>query len=163
MANLMAFDQTEFFYGFDGQHFMDSVGYIYVPTHCFERTCLLHFYFHGCLTGREFNDTRHLVNSGYLELAEANDLIIVAPQAIGSQENMIGCWDTYGLTGKLYATQRGAQVTVVRNILVRILGENNQIDAQTKHSISGALHSSQRNNNEFSKNYNNFAVFAGYQ
>lgn len=51
---------------------------------------------------REFNGTRHLLNSGYLELAEVNDLIIVAPQAIGNHENQIGCWDTYGLTGRHY-------------------------------------------------------------
>jgi poly(3-hydroxybutyrate) depolymerase len=52
---------------------------------------------------REFNGTDHIVNSGYLELAEANNLIVVFPQANSSlPENAIGCWDTYGLTGELY-------------------------------------------------------------
>ncbi|ODM94288.1 Long-chain fatty acid transport protein 6 [Orchesella cincta] len=126
--NFLRFDQTEFFYGIEGNgdHFMDTIGYIYVPRQCYQRRCFLHLYFHGCLTGREFNGTRHLVNSGYLELAEANDLIVLAPQAVGTGpggENEIGCWDTYGLTGPNYvATQLGAQVTVVRNILTRILG-----------------------------------------
>lgn len=35
-------------------------------------------------------------------MADANNLIVVAPQAVGSVENQIGCWDTYGLTGPLY-------------------------------------------------------------
>ncbi|ODM94289.1 hypothetical protein Ocin01_12393 [Orchesella cincta] len=129
LRNLMEFDQTEFFYGIEGngEHFMDTVGYIFVPQQCYQRRCFLHLYFHGCLTGREFNGTSHLVNSGYLELAEANDLILVAPQALGTGaggQNEIGCWDTYGLTGPNYATQRGAQVTVVRNMLARIMGED---------------------------------------
>jgi poly(3-hydroxybutyrate) depolymerase len=81
---------------------MDSQGYIYVPRHCHRQRCYLHFYFHGCLNGREFNGTDHIVNSGYLDVAEANNLIIVFPQAISSMENMVGCWDTYGLTSGLY-------------------------------------------------------------
>lgn len=51
----------------------------------------------------EYNGTSHLINSGYLEVAQANDLIIVAPQALASlPENAIGCWDTYGIGGRLY-------------------------------------------------------------
>ncbi|CAL8109987.1 unnamed protein product [Orchesella dallaii] len=139
--NLLEFDQTEFFYGIEGngEHFMDSIGYIYVPNQCYQRKCFLHMYFHGCLTGREFNGTSHFANSGYLELAEANDLIVVAPQAVGTGpggENEIGCWDTYGLTGPNYATQRGAQVTVVRNMLARLVGEDSNRQRRTSAVIS---------------------------
>ena len=52
LSRLLPFDQTEFFYGFAGPHFMDTIGYIYVPRQCQRNTCYLHFYFHGCLTGR---------------------------------------------------------------------------------------------------------------
>jgi len=52
---------------------------------------------------REFNGTDHVVNSGFLELAEVNNLIVVFPQVLSNPpENRIGCWDTYGLTGQLY-------------------------------------------------------------
>lgn len=50
---------------------------------------------------REFVSENHIRNSGYLELAELNRIIMVFPQASNIEpENMIGCWDTYGLTGK---------------------------------------------------------------
>jgi len=96
---------------------------------------LLHFYFHGCLTGREFNGTDHIANSGYLEVAEANNMIVVFPQAWSSMENSIGCWDTYGLTSSLYATQQGAQVSVVRNMLSRILGMDNEVEREAEPNI----------------------------
>lgn len=49
---LLTFDQTEFFYGYNGPEYMDSKGFIYVPRHCHRQRCYLHFYFHGCLSGR---------------------------------------------------------------------------------------------------------------
>lgn len=125
---LLAFDQTEFFYGLDSSNArtdMDTVGYLYIPKACQENVeCFLHFYFHGCSAGRQFVGAEHITNSGYLEVAEANGIIMVFPQAQSSLENDIGCWDTYGFTGPLYATKRGAQVTVIRNMLARILKED---------------------------------------
>ncbi|XP_035716524.1 uncharacterized protein LOC110860759 [Folsomia candida] len=119
---LIQFDQTEFFENV-GRHDMDTVGYLYVPKVCKhnEIPCLLHFYFHGCSTGREFVGPGHVVRSGFLEVAEANGIIVVFPQAISSRENNIGCWDTFGVTGPLYATQQGGQVAVVKKMLDRIL------------------------------------------
>ncbi|XP_035715716.1 uncharacterized protein LOC110859858 [Folsomia candida] len=133
---LLTFDQTEFFYGYNGPEYMDSKGFIYVPRHCHRQRCYLHFYFHGCLSGREFNGTDHIVNSGFLEVAEANNLIVVFPQAWSSMpENMIGCWDTYGLTSSLYATRQGPQITVIRNMLSRLLGMDNEVPDVPDHAV----------------------------
>lgn len=64
-----------------------------------------------CLFIREFNGTDHIVNSGFLEVAEANNLIVVFPQAWSSMpENMIGCWDTYGLTSSLYGNRKTSDI-----------------------------------------------------
>jgi hypothetical protein len=52
LNQLLTFDQTEFFYGYDGPAFMDTEGYLYIPRQCQRQKCFLHFYFHGCLTGR---------------------------------------------------------------------------------------------------------------
>ncbi|CAG7662111.1 unnamed protein product [Allacma fusca] len=106
LQRLREFDQTEFLYGFTGRHDMDTVGYYYVPSRCEYIKCLLHFYFHGCLTGREFNGTSHIVNSGYLEVAELSNIIMVFPQAVSSEGNEIGCWDTYGFTGLQYGNKK---------------------------------------------------------
>ncbi|CAL8074274.1 unnamed protein product [Orchesella dallaii] len=124
---LLTFDQSEFFYGASSTRYdMDSVGYLYVPRICGSNQvdCLIHFYFHGCSVGRQFTGEDHIRNSGYLEVAETNGIIMVFPQAIASAENDIGCWDSYGFTGSLYATQRGSQVTAVRNMISRILRED---------------------------------------
>lgn len=52
-GNVTLFDQTEFTQGL-ADHNIDDMGYYYVPTKCRSGTeqCYLHFYFHGCLTGR---------------------------------------------------------------------------------------------------------------
>jgi len=120
---LQEFDQSEFFDPLERAD-MDETGFVYIPTICKsgEVQCLLHFYFHGCWTGRRFVSNTHIVNSGYLEVAEANGIIMVFPQAYDSAENRIGCWDTFGFTGRLFATQRGAQVKVVKRMLDRITG-----------------------------------------
>lgn len=52
---------------------------------------------------RQFEGTKHIENSGFLEVAEASEIILIFPQASRSEpENDIGCWDTYGISGPLY-------------------------------------------------------------
>jgi len=127
-GNLSTFDQTEFTKDLQ-THNMDEVGYYYVPPQCQANNttsggmpCFLHFYFHGCLTGREFNGPRHIENSGLLELADRKNIVMIFPQAKSSlPENRIGCWDTFGLSGKYYATQQGPQVTAMKRMLDRVL------------------------------------------
>ncbi|XP_021953463.1 uncharacterized protein LOC110850338 [Folsomia candida] len=126
LNKLLEFDQTDF-YGEDDdkRNDMDSVGYFYIPRVCYGNKveCLLHIYFHGCMTGREFVGPYHILNSGFLQVAEMNGIIMIFPQAVSSKENMIGCWDTFGVTGELYATREGAQVSVVKNMLDKILSK----------------------------------------
>jgi len=109
---------------------MDEIGFIYIPKRCrngkFE--CLLHFYFHGCGTGRRFVNNTHILNSGYLKVAEANGIIMVFPQDYDSAQNRGGCWDTFGLGGRWIATQKGPQVKVIKRMLDRISGVSNNDD-----------------------------------
>ncbi|CAG7660790.1 unnamed protein product [Allacma fusca] len=136
---LQTFNQREFF--IPERHDMDDVGFVYVPKACKlsnpgrdrpgfggsrPAECYLHFYFHGCFSGRDFLGMNHTVNSGFLQVAEANNIIMVFPQSVKSPENDIGCWDTYGFTGKDFATRKGAQVQVVHKMLQRVLGNDIQ-------------------------------------
>jgi len=44
-------------------------------------------------------DDIYVKKTGYLEVAEANDIIVVFPQAIAISEGQVnpgGCWDTWG-------------------------------------------------------------------
>ncbi|XP_035715215.1 uncharacterized protein LOC110859407 isoform X2 [Folsomia candida] len=123
MQQLKMFDQREFVTGLKNPQ-LDMVGYYFVPTTCERRRCLLHIYFHGCLTGRQFEGTKHIEQSGFLEIAEASDMILIFPQAVMSEpQNDIGCWDTFGISGELYATKRGDQITAVKRMVDRALGK----------------------------------------
>jgi len=126
LRTLQTFDQTQFTKGIPNAQ-LDTAGYFYVPARCAKGVfrCPLNFYFHGCLTGREFNSTDHIVNSGFLETADLNDVITIFPQARAtSPENEMGCWDTIGISGPLYATQKGDQVKAVKLMIDTILGKS---------------------------------------
>ncbi|CAL8080416.1 unnamed protein product [Orchesella dallaii] len=121
-GNVSEFNQTEFTKDLV-DHNMDEIGYYYLPQQCKQSNtpCFLHFYFHGCFVGREFNGPAHIENSGLLEMAERKGIIMIFPQAKSSPKNKIGCWDTFGVAGKYYATQQGPQVSAMKRMLDKIL------------------------------------------
>ena len=41
-------------------------------------------------------------HTGYNEVGELNNIIIIYPQATAIIENPLGCWDWYGYIDKLY-------------------------------------------------------------
>ncbi|ELU01779.1 hypothetical protein CAPTEDRAFT_107773, partial [Capitella teleta] len=76
---------------------MDTEGYAYIPSGCNEiGECKLHVVFHGCLQGRYLIDDEYARNTGYNEVAELNNIIMLYPQATRSMSNMNGCWDWWG-------------------------------------------------------------------
>jgi hypothetical protein len=108
--NLLEFSQREYF-----TTYMDKIGYVYVPRGCrcqldprmttasSSTICSVHVVFHGCKQGREFVDTKFVINSGYNEIAEVNNIIILYPQIHTDMIlNPKGCWDWWGYTGPDY-------------------------------------------------------------
>ncbi len=51
VQQLKMFDQREFVQNLNNPQ-LDAGGYYFVPKACEKRKCLLHIYFHGCMTGR---------------------------------------------------------------------------------------------------------------
>ncbi|KAF0980507.1 hypothetical protein FDP41_013721 [Naegleria fowleri] len=100
----------------------DDYGYIYIPNGCKSgAACRVHVVFHGCLQGRAFVNDVYAQHAGYLEHAEANNIIFVFPQVKGSSGNSNGCWDWFGYTNtQLYATKQGEQMNAVRNMLANL-------------------------------------------
>jgi len=50
----------------------------------------------------------HITCSGYLDVAAANNIIMLFPQAVirySSPYSLLGCWDYVGYTGPLYGMQ----------------------------------------------------------
>jgi len=87
---------------------MDEIGFLYVPTYCETERCNLHVAFHGCRQYRKALGTTFAENSGYLEWAASNNLLILFPQASPSDLNPFGCWDFWGYTGEDFLSKTGA-------------------------------------------------------
>jgi len=80
------FDQTEFTTDFENSG-LGPIGFIYTPNNCLSGNspnCKLHLAFHGCSQSREYINTDYAQNTGYLEWAAANDLIILFPQTVSN-------------------------------------------------------------------------------
>ncbi|CAC5416591.1 unnamed protein product [Mytilus coruscus] len=64
--------------------------------------CKLHIALHGCKMGRYYIDEVYVKHTGYNEIGELNNIIILYPQAVPNSKNADGCWDMYGFTGPNY-------------------------------------------------------------
>ena len=103
-------------------------GWLFVPTACRDGSgtgCRLHVVFHGCKQGASFVGDAFVRRSGYLEVAEANRIVLLFPQIEKSFQplNAYGCWDWWGYEGEDYATRNGRQVRAVRAMVADLLGE----------------------------------------
>lgn len=119
------FDQVEFFYiSPPSASSMDDVGYVYVPSGCMSgaNVCRLHVALHGCDQGRYEIGDEYARNTGYNEVGELNNIIILYPQAENSLNNPLGCWDWWGYTVFIYATKEGNQPLAISRMIDRVAG-----------------------------------------
>ncbi|KAH3739752.1 uncharacterized protein LOC127851632 [Dreissena polymorpha] len=124
-GQLMAFSQSDFFYvSTPGMYSMDDTGYIYVPSGCVNKrtACKLHVAFHGCKMYHKRIGDAYIRHGGYNEVGELNNIIILYPQTVTSATNPNGCWDWWGYTGALFATQSGFQPTALRRMIHKAAG-----------------------------------------
>ncbi len=120
------FDQTEFVSS--PQADMAKTGWIYVPRACSGGAmCRLHVAFHGCgqsadheYAGHRFGTT-FVEHAGYKETADANNIVVLFPQATISAANPEGCWDWWGYTNSAYANKDGLQMAAVKRMVDRIM------------------------------------------
>ncbi|CAI2373968.1 unnamed protein product [Moneuplotes crassus] len=107
---------------------MGSKAYLYVPEQCqsADADCSLHVVFHGCQQTTSDIGEKYVTLTGYNEVAETNDLVILYPQASKQiLKNPNGCWDWWGYTdgssflpsSSKYHTQEGKQVKVVKKTI----------------------------------------------
>jgi poly(3-hydroxybutyrate) depolymerase len=119
-SNLLTFSQTAF--GANGLvDSLDTTGYYYVPTRCNPLTgdnktkCHVHLNLHGCTQDAGTLGTTYVSNTGLNEWAEANDIIIIYPQAAANllEENPNACFNWWGYGGDShYADKEGVQMTI---------------------------------------------------
>lgn len=102
---------------------LDSVGYVYVPSGCNSQSsnCRVHVSLHGCQQGRYLIGNKYVLHTGYNEVAELNNIIVIYPQATSSLLNLFGCWDWWGYTGPYYATKLAPQMKAIKDMVDRVL------------------------------------------
>lgn len=143
--SLIAFDQTEFFPEStssdekeSGSISMNDVGHVYVPVKCRNGAeCRLHVALHGCEQYQEQIESECVRDgkclplfffeaTGYNEWAEANDTIVLYPQATVwngpslTRTNPKGCWDWWGFSGEAFATKDAKQIRAIESMVDRL-------------------------------------------
>ncbi|TDL89236.1 extracellular catalytic domain type 2 short-chain-length polyhydroxyalkanoate depolymerase [Meridianimarinicoccus aquatilis] len=113
--HLISFDQG-FYLTDPAQQEMNTQGFAYVPESCADgETCRLHIAFHGCEQGRAKLGDEYAWTTGYNGWAEANDIVVLYPQALASFTggNPKGCWDWWGYGNDQYYTKQAPQIAAV--------------------------------------------------
>ena len=128
-GQLIEFDQTEFLPNEITS--MSPNGFLYVPQSCASGTeCKIHVAIHGCQQGYESIQDQYYATTGYNQMADTNNLIILYPQASISHTipyNPQGCWDFWGYSSYNYVdpdfyTQDAPQIKAIYAMLERLAG-----------------------------------------
>lgn len=149
-GRVMRFDQSEFF-GNHPRASMSRYGYAYIPKAVDEgEKARVHIALHGCKQGYNYINyvngkldrknsvpygNRYITTTGYNEMADSNNLIILYPQAEGRDDgytqNPNGCWDWWGYTSENasqldYYSKNAIQIQAIYKMLCR-LGEGHPL------------------------------------
>lgn len=127
VGEVAIFDQGEFLPGATW-HSVSERGLVYVPTGALEgRTCKLHVALHGCGMHIDAIGQGYAQLAGYNEWAEANDIIVLYPQAKESVSFMVfnpkASWDWFGLDDRQYHTRAGRQMRMIARMVNRLAGD----------------------------------------
>lgn len=145
-GRLLRFDQTEFFGG-EARASMSRFGYAYVPRAVEEGApARVHIALHGCKQGYNYVDyvngradianqppygNRYITTTGYNHVADSNNIIVLYPQAEGTDngeiQNPDGCWDWWGYTSQDprqpdYYSRNAIQIKAIHAMLDRLGG-----------------------------------------
>jgi len=98
---------------------LDKTAYLFIPGECAlnDAACRTHLVLHGCAQSASQIDTVFMEQSGYLEWAESNKIVLAFPQVVSAPANPYACWDWWGYTGDSYRWRDGLQMTVLANWL----------------------------------------------
>jgi len=145
-GKLLCFDQREFL-GTDAPWAsMSHYGYAYIPSRVLAGSVKeprVHIALHGCKQGYNYTDyvngradtanqppygNRYITTTGYNHIAESNDIIVLYPQAEGTDNGQIqnpdGCWDWWGYSNKdensPYYSRDAVQIKAIHAMLDRL-------------------------------------------
>lgn len=148
-GDLVRFEQAEFLDTAEQRACMAEFGYAYIPSRVASgeaEAIGVHVVLHGCKQGYAYIDyvngredslnqppygDRYVRSTGYMEWAEANDLILLFPQADGGDNNDVqnpeGCWDWWGYSASDpyepdYYSRDAVQIRAIYSMLTRLGG-----------------------------------------
>lgn len=125
-GDLLRFNQKEFIASDNTG--MDEDAFVYIPQSCKTEQCRVHVAVHGCLQGVSVIGTTYIEQTGYKEVADNNQLIILYPQVKQSNVNPTnpnGCWDFWGYTSNNeppfnYAHRDAPQMQAIKKMIDRL-------------------------------------------
>lgn len=127
-GKLLKFNQKEFVLSYFSS--MSDEAYLYVPKSCETDTCKVHVVFHGCGQGASRIGDLFYTTTGYNELADTNNIIVLYPQAersngLFSPYNPKGCWDFWGYSRLSFLlpdfyTKQATQMAAVKAMLSQL-------------------------------------------
>lgn len=125
-SKLIQFDQTEF--ANTKQASMNDFGFIYVPKNCEKGKCRIHVAIHGCKQGEAVIGDLYASSTGYNQVADTNNIIVIYPQVSPSNVNPYnpeGCWDFWGYTSANnidpdFYKKSAIQMTAIKDMIKRV-------------------------------------------
>ena len=127
-GKFIEFDQSEFINAKNTS--MSNKAYAYVPKACETETCKVHVAIHGCEQGAKVIGAEYYTQTGYNEVADTNNIIVLYPQVEPSDPipyNPKGCWDFWGYSSDdpanpVFYTRESPQMKAIVGMIDR-LGE----------------------------------------
>lgn len=124
-GKLMRFNQKEFIQGTRSS--MSEDAFAYVPKSCETQSCRVHIAIHGCEQGYKVIGDTYYTKTGYNEIADSNNIIVLYPQVEPSKGipfNPKGCWDFWGYSdADNFFNKDAPQMQAIMNMAKR-LGES---------------------------------------
>lgn len=125
-GHIIAFDQREFITSSLAS--MSETAYLYVPDSCISQSCKVHVVFHGCEQSVADIGDKFFTTTGYNELADSNNILVLYPQVQASAlipYNPKGCWDFWGYSSSNpfepdFYSKQGPQMAAVKAMLDRL-------------------------------------------
>lgn len=127
-GKIIEFSQREFIN--TDRSSMSDAGYAYVPQSCEKQSCKVHIAFHGCEQGATVIGNKYYTTTGYNEIADTNNIIVLYPQVEPFPYNPKGCWDFWGYSSddqvhpSFYAKDASQMQAIAR--MLKRLGEPRQ-------------------------------------
>ncbi|MFT6913762.1 MAG: poly(3-hydroxybutyrate) depolymerase [Motiliproteus sp.] len=132
-GKIIQFDQNEF--ERSPITSMSDAAYAFVPKSCDTETCRVHVAFHGCEQGAAKIGNQFYTTTGYNEMADTNNIIVLYPQVQASKLiplNPEGCWDFWGYSSPNpfepnFYSKQAPQMAAVKEMLDRLSQPRQQV------------------------------------